>query len=75
MRRNSPVIERNAILQGPRHPTAVLQLFRIVQEAGNPLRRLFTDLDALTGWLAEVLEPAEIERVRSFLVTRSTGLT
>lgn len=66
MRRNSPIIERNALLHR-QHSASMFQLFRLVQEAENPSRRLFTDATELLGWISEVLLPAELDRARHFL--------
>ena len=65
--RNSPLFARNALLYGLQAPTGTLQLFRVVQEAYNPNRRMFTDPHELVAWLDEVLEPSEQDRLRAFL--------
>jgi hypothetical protein len=67
LRRNSPLIERNALLHLPDQSTSLLQLFRVIQEAENPHRRLFTDLGALDRFLAELLDGGEQLRLRRFL--------
>jgi hypothetical protein len=67
LRRNSPLIERNALLHLPDQSTSLLQLFRVIQEAENPHRRLFTDVGALERFLGELLDGGEQLRLRSFL--------
>jgi hypothetical protein len=63
----NPRIERSASLVSRDAPTAVLQLARIVRESNLPDRRQFDDADELTGWLAEVLDRAELARLKAFL--------
>ena len=67
VQRNSPLFERNAVLYGAQAPTGTLQLFRVMQEAYNPQRRMFTDPGDLTSWLDEVLDSRERDRLRAFL--------
>jgi hypothetical protein len=66
MRRNNTLIERDALLHR-QHAASTFQLFRIMQEAENAQRRLFTDIPALIDWISEALLPAEIDRARVFL--------
>ena len=47
---------------------AVLQFLRVIKDAKLPDRKLFYEPIELTEWLTEVLEPAETQRLREFLV-------
>jgi hypothetical protein len=67
MQRSSPLIARNALLHSTDQPTSVLQLFRVVQEAENPNRRVFTDPSELRTWLDDLLDATERERLTVFL--------
>jgi hypothetical protein len=69
--RNAPVIERNALWHATDQSTSLLQLFRVVQEAANAQRRVFTDPAALERFLAELLDEAELTRLREFLAESS----
>jgi hypothetical protein len=60
-------VERSAILHRADQPTSVLQVFRLVKEAQQTHRRLFTDPVELQEWLGEVLGEAERERLSAFL--------
>jgi hypothetical protein len=60
-------IARSGILTLPEHPTANLQIFRIVREAQNPSRRHFTSASEMHRWLSEELTPEESVRLRVFL--------
>jgi len=64
---NNHFIERSAVLSSPRSPTAVLQFLRVVRQSNHAKRRLFQDTASLVQWLAEVLNPAELARLGSFL--------
>ena len=67
---SSARIERSGILHRVDQPTSVLQVFRLVKEASQPHRRLFTDPVEMEDWLGEVLNDAERERLHHFLVGR-----
>lgn len=67
MRGTNSRTERSAMLHLRESPTAVMQFLRLAREAEHPARRLFTDPDELVAWVAEVLTPPEVARVRSFL--------
>jgi hypothetical protein len=67
LRNTNPRTERSATLHLRESPTAVMQFFRLVREAEHPARRLFTEPEELVAWVAEVLTPPEVARVRTFL--------
>jgi hypothetical protein len=71
LRRNPPLIERNAMLQSPEQATSLLQLTRVVNEARDPQRRVFNDAGALQSWLGELLDDAEQARLHTFLAQRN----
>jgi hypothetical protein len=60
-------IERSAILHGSNHPTSVLQVFRLVKEAQQEHRRLFTDVQQMERWLGELLNQRERARLHTFV--------
>jgi hypothetical protein len=62
----NPKIERSAIITGS-HPTAALQLSRVVREADLDVRRAFPKRHAAETWLREVLDGREISRLTAFL--------
>lgn len=61
----NPRTERSAILVSRDSPTAIMQFFRLVQEAEHPHRRIFYDASPLADWLDEVLTADEKARLRS----------
>lgn len=63
---NSRVI-RSAILTLPEQSTTHLQVVRLLREAENASRRMFTQPTELCDWVAEVLSSAATKRVRQFL--------
>lgn len=67
MRKNNDRVERSAALVGSESPSAMLQFVRMVREADNLNRRLFSDKLELGRWLDEVLDPAEQKRLAEFL--------
>jgi hypothetical protein len=60
--------ERSAVLAVTDLPIAVMQFLRVIREAALPDRRLFFSSTEMLGWLAEVLTPAETDRVRQFFI-------
>ena len=64
--RSNPRTERSAALASMSSPAAGMQLLRLVKESNHPQRRLFYERDALVQWLAEVLSPVELARLREF---------
>jgi hypothetical protein len=66
-------IERSAILHRSDHGTSVLQVFRLVKEAQQTHRELFTQVDEMEAWLGEVLNDAERQRLHAFLTARPPG--
>jgi hypothetical protein len=65
---------RSAILTLPENPTTNLQVVRLVREAENERRRLFTDPQDMQVWLAEVLSREALARLRAFLAERSAAV-
>lgn len=68
----NPRLLRSAILMSPEQSTANLQVVRLVREAENEARRMFTDMRKQRDWLAEVLTPQELARLNEFLAIRAT---
>jgi hypothetical protein len=60
-------VERSGAIASEDSPSAVLQFTRLIREAANPDRRLFTDSEAMASWLGEVLAPDERRRLAEFL--------
>ncbi|MEO1170622.1 MAG: hypothetical protein AAFX94_01020, partial [Myxococcota bacterium] len=46
--------------------TFILQMERVIREAGSPQRKTFRDFPALRQWLAPVLTPDELTRIDVF---------
>jgi hypothetical protein len=65
--RSNPRTERSGAIASRDSPTTVLQVVRLVRDSQHPDRRLFYQIDELTSWLGEVLNPAETARMREFL--------
>jgi hypothetical protein len=63
----NPRMIRSAILTSPEQSTANLQVVRLVREAENEGRRMFTDVRKQRDWLAEMLTPPELARLNEFL--------
>jgi hypothetical protein len=63
----NPRVLRSAILVPPDGATTHLQASRLVREAENSSRRLFTDVPSLRAWLGEVLTESERARLAEFL--------
>jgi hypothetical protein len=57
-------VVRSGLLLDPLNAMYNLQLERVVQCAGNPVLRLFTDIDELREWVGEVLAEHEREALR-----------
>ena len=60
-------VHRAALLVTPTNATVNMQLARIVRESVNPNRQVFRDLARFTAFLEEVLDAAELTRVRAFM--------
>lgn len=60
-------VARSSAIALPTSPTTVLQLMRLIREAGLSERRMFLNVEEQIAWLAEVLTPPEIARLREFL--------
>lgn len=71
--RMNPRLVRSAILTLPENPTTNLQVIRLVREAENEQRRLFTAPHELQAWLSEVLSREALARLRTFLAERSVA--
>jgi hypothetical protein len=67
LRTGNPRLQRSAALASQKSSVAVLQFLRLVREGGNAERRLFYEQEPLIEWLAEVLTPEELTRLREFL--------
>jgi hypothetical protein len=67
MRSSNARVERSAALASQKSSIAVLQFLRMVRESAHPDRRLFFEPEPLIDWLAEVLTPEELTRLREFL--------
>jgi hypothetical protein len=68
MRHVNRSIARSGILLDPANEMFNLQVVRVVQCAGNPSRRLFTDPRELLAWLNDDLTPDEREVLRGLIV-------
>ena len=64
--RHSDRIERSAILHREDQPTSVLQVFRLLHEAEQTHRRIFTHVSEAEEWLGELLTEAERSRLHAF---------
>jgi len=58
---------RSAALASDSAPLAVLQFVRLIRDAKLPDRKLFTNPNELSSWLAEVLTASERARLATFL--------
>jgi hypothetical protein len=63
----NPHVIRSALLVQEVAPTTTLQVHRLVKEAQNDNRRMFTKVTEQAAWLAEVLTPQELSRLYEFL--------
>lgn len=72
-RPNNQRFERIAIVVAPTNATILLQLERIVREAGFDKRRVFRDGPAAAEFLKPVLDGRELARARSFLAEPPTS--
>ena len=63
----NPKILKSAILLSPEAATFNLQAERVIRDANYPARKSFRDADRLLEWLAESLEPDELQAARDFL--------
>lgn len=59
--------ERVAIIIAPTNATLFLQFQRVVREARNPSRRIFTEPEEACDFIAETLQPLEMARASAFL--------
>ena len=67
------VTERSALLYSDRSPTAVMQFMRLLADARNPNRRMFSRAEQMAAWLSEVLNEEESLRLRTFLGLRPSA--
>jgi hypothetical protein len=65
--RHAPRIERSGLLIAPDSDVALIQMERVINLAGNPMRRAFRDVLDIVAWLSEILDPGERVRLRMFL--------
>jgi hypothetical protein len=65
--RMNQVLVRIAVVAAHSNATLIMQLGRIIREAGNPNRKLFTDAQRATTFLDEILDPSERVEIRRFL--------
>ena len=66
LKSDNPKVERSAVLIGDSSVFG-LQLERMFREAGNPGRRVFRTVAAISAWLDEVLTPLERQGMRAHL--------
>lgn len=59
MRRDNPQIERTGLLISPGHAQMKQHAERVVDEANNPVRRVFDDPARCREWLVPLLDDAE----------------
>jgi hypothetical protein len=69
MRSDNPKLFRAGTLISPEAPTLMLQIGRMMKEAGNPARRAFDDAHALMQWLHPDLTIAERAALTAFFAT------
>jgi len=74
MRGDTPQMERGAYWLSEALPMFSLQFQRMIREAGNPERRIFTRRLGLESWASERLTPYERERLHEFLDSREREL-
>lgn len=67
---SNPHVERSAILVRPNQATSTLQVARLIGESDCNVRRVFRVSSEMKGWLGEVLDAAERERLVLFLSGR-----
>jgi hypothetical protein len=67
LRRGNRHFARSGLLLPAHSPTFVLQVERLLREAGNPERRAFTAPQQLLAWIGERLSPSELQRATDFL--------
>ncbi len=66
-------LQRVAIIAAKSNATLVMQLGRIIREAGNPKRQLFHAAAEVTEFLAGDLDSAERARTQAFLAELPSG--
>lgn len=66
-------LQRVAIIAAKSNATLVMQLGRIIREAGNPKRQLFYAATDVTEFLAGDLDSAERARAQAFLAELPSG--
>jgi hypothetical protein len=64
---NNKRFARLTLLIAPTNAVLLLQLERLVREAGSDLRRVFREPAGAIAHLSDVLDDAELARTRSFL--------
>jgi hypothetical protein len=71
MRENNASGVRGGILLDPSNTMYNLQIERVVGCAGNPARRLFTDIDLLRAWIGGTLSPSERKALDDLFTDRT----
>jgi hypothetical protein len=66
MKTDNPKLFRAGTLISPEAPTLMLQIGRMMKEAGNPARRAFDDARALMTWLDPDMTVAERAALATF---------
>ncbi len=66
MRRDNPQILCNALLLSPGNTAFIAQVGKILQQAGNPSRRAFTNLPDLQMYVDPLLTASERTRLSAF---------
>lgn len=69
--KNEPRLLRTGTLLN-QSPTLGMQIQRMIKEANNPNRRSFRDPEELCVWMAEVLDEAELARLRTLTASKSS---
>ncbi len=69
MKSDNPKLFRAGMLVSPDAPTLMLQVARMVKEAGNPARRAFDDAQLLMAWLNPDLTITERAALTAFFAS------
>ena len=73
LRGSRPGLTRNGFLLPPGQAVLALQFSRIIRQANNPARRAFQSRPDLIDWMAELLRPPELVRLKAFLDEERAG--
>jgi hypothetical protein len=69
---NNPRIVRSAALLSADSLVDTFRFLGLLRDGEDERHRLFRETAALTGWLAEVLRPKELDRLHAFLSDRTS---